>query len=429
MAYTQTTLTDFTADIAAALSDTGNVYWSATEIQYAVKEALLLWGLLTSRWVEQGSFTSAVRTPFYELTTALPTLRARTYTYDTLVREIQYHLLEPANGSGGSGMTDQFTVSGILHELLEGRNNFVLNSGIPRYVTTVDLTTPPPAPVVVLPDSYTLLQRLAWLAPSGIITRLRSADPYQARAASPLYSLAPGAPVAYSQTGLPLNQLSLIPPPLASGQLHLIYAPSQSITTGLLALPDEFAHAVKWSALSGLLSTSGPRFDPVRARYAAERASQYSDLVTRKCVISVQVNGSPVPLFTIDDLDSALPYWQCTYGTPSQAAATFDILALYKVPASTAYTVSCDVVRTAPLPASGGEYIQVGREELPYLADYCRHLLSFKMSGSDFLSTLPLYDGFLSAAAKRNSLTAQKARYLTPLFGQPDKQEQQTPAA
>ena len=91
--------------------------------------------------------------------------------------------------------------------------------------------------------------------------------------------------------------------------------------------------------------------------------------------------------------------------------------------------MSADVVRSAPLPAATTDFIQLGREEIPYLMDYCRHVLSFKMGGSDFLATMALYDNFLSGAKQRNKLLIDKIPYLDPLFNPNQKQEGAEPAA
>jgi hypothetical protein len=81
------------------------------------------------------------------------------------------------------------------------------------------------------------------------------------------------------------------------------------------------------------------------------------------------------------------------------------------------------------LPVLTTDYIQVGHEDIPYLFDYTRHVLSFKLGGAEFAATMPLYDNFLQGAAQRNKLLAAKARYLTPLFAPAMKEEAEVPAA
>jgi hypothetical protein len=143
LAYTQTTRAGFRTELAQALNDTGNVYWAADELNRALNEALLCWGALTSYWTTRGIFPTVASTPFYDLSVQLPALRARAYTFDDLTKEIQYHLLEPAAGVVGTGMTDQFSIGQITSALARRRNQFVIDSRIPLTFTTVPAPAPP----------------------------------------------------------------------------------------------------------------------------------------------------------------------------------------------------------------------------------------------------------------------------------------------
>ncbi len=113
MAYTQFTLAQLTAQISTLLQDTTNVYWPTTEIWYAIREAMYYWGALTSYWRDRGSFTTTSSTHFYDLSTQLPTLRARTFTVDAITRAVQFALFELSSGISGTGLTAQFTISQI----------------------------------------------------------------------------------------------------------------------------------------------------------------------------------------------------------------------------------------------------------------------------------------------------------------------------
>ena len=61
MPYTTYTLASFTAELAAALSDPGLVFWSQDELDRATKEALLFWGALTSYWTKRGTLSASSR--------------------------------------------------------------------------------------------------------------------------------------------------------------------------------------------------------------------------------------------------------------------------------------------------------------------------------------------------------------------------------
>jgi hypothetical protein len=142
----------------------------------------------------------------------------------------------------------------------------------------------------------------------------------------------------------------------------------------------------------------------------------------------MECNGIPVAMDAIANLNSLHPFWQNTPGTPSLIGVAYDQIALGCIP-NAVYSLAADVVRSAPLPTAPGDYIQLGREELPYIFDYCRHILCFKLGGAEFMATMGLYDNFLKGAMKRNEILAAKARYLDPIMNQAVKDDAlETPA-
>lgn len=432
MPYTQYTQAQLAGEISQSLADPSNVYWALDEIKRTINEALLYWGALTSYWRDTGSFQTTALTGFYDLSVQLPTLRTRNYTFGQLVTELQYHLLEPPNGVSGTGMTDQFTIQQLTNALARKRNEFLLDAALPLVFQNFPSSSPQ-AGRVQLDESIALIARAAWKdALSGVYTVLRRQDEWSAQSYNPTWNLEPATPFAYSMAETRPIELQLIPPPLSSGALSFVFAQSLSLTaaTGTsFALPDEFVSAIKWGALYTLLSTDNQAFDPTRAQYALER---YQACITttqlQRSVVRVRVNNVPVPLDTFWSMDAARPFWQNRPARPDLAGTAFDLLALANIPDS-AYGITVELVRTAPLPVLPTDFIQIGREEMPYIIDYCRHVLSFKLGGSEFTSTMPLYDNFLAGAASRNTLLADKAKYLTPLFGAGKQEAGVAPAA
>jgi hypothetical protein len=427
------TLASFTSELASAMSDPNHVYWAQDELNRIVCEGLLHWGSLTSRWIARGLFSTVIRTPFYDLNVQLPTLRRRNYTFDQIYREIQYHIFEPATGvgGGGTGATDQFTLAQNLSALARRRNIFQIDSRLPLTFATFDLTTPSPEGLVELSRDIALIQRMAWMdATSRITTPLRRTDAFTSQAANPVWNIAPGKPFAYSQTQATPWQLQLIPPPLASGQFSMIYAKTQVVGgTDPLAIPDEFACAVKYGAMYEMFSTNSPGYDPIRSKYCAARyVSALEVTKLQQSIIRVQVNGKLVPLGTLAAMDSSRPFWQTGTGTPQAACTAYDLLGLYKVPDGV-YSITCDVSETAPLPVNPTDPIDLGREEIPYLFDYCRHILCLKLGGTEFVQTAPLYDNFLRGAAQRSKLMAYEAPNYTQLLNPAKTQESESHAA
>jgi hypothetical protein len=429
LAYTQYTLASLGQEISVSLQDPNRLYWSAEEIYYTINEALLLWGGLTSYWRERGALATVANTSIYDLSSSLPTLRARTINFADLTKQIQYHLIEPPNGVTGSGMSTQFSIDQILSSLSRKRNEFVLDSRLPLTSATLASSFPPDGRVQ-LDQAISLIARASWTdGPTTVITPLYREDEFSAQHLIPDWNNNPNKPIAYSLTETQPTTLQLVPPPLSSGALNLIYV--NTLTLDPLAdpspflVPDEFSPAIKWASLYELLSTESEGYDPIRAKYCLERYNAIVDSTSlHRSIFNVRLNDVPLSLDTLNNLDAAYPFWQNKRGRPTIAATAYDILALADPPNSI-YGLSVDVVRSAPISYSlaPASYIQLGREDMPYIFDYCRHALSFKLGGDEFTSTMPLYDNFLRGAGQRNRLLSAKTRYLTPIFSQAQIQE------
>lgn len=420
--YSQFTQAQFVNELASTLGDPGLVFWASDELTRALHESLLIWGALTSYWITPGSFTTASNVAFYDLSVQLPTLRRRSRTLGDLAREVQYHLLEPqANGVSGAGMTSQFTVGQIVNALKRRRNEFVIDTHLP--LTTIALAG---GSQVDLPQSVAAVDRVTWKeTATGVYSPLSRTDPYAAQAFEPLWQLNPGNPYGYSQAESQPLKLTIVPPPRSPGSVELVYAESLDLAandSAVLGVPDEFSWAIKWGALYDLLSTNNPGYDPVRAKYCLERYTASLDIAAfARSMTRVRVGGENIPLVTAAELDAGTWHWQTGSGKPRKAIAAYDLLSFYRVP-NGAYTINLDVVQAAPISSVN---VEAGREELPYLMDYCRHILSWKMGGAEFVNTMPLYDNFLAGAAKRNKRLETRVRYLTSLFQRADLTDQQ----
>lgn len=431
MPYTHLTRAQFRADIASLLGDTGYVYWSADEINRSINESLLLWGLLTAHWKERGTFPTVAGTAFYDMPDELPTLITRTYTLGDLTKEIQYHLLEPSTGVVGAGMTGQFNVANLTSSINRRRNQLLLDAETDVHSATWAVA-PPPSGRTQLDQSIALVQRACWHGVNGVNTVLRREDAWSAGSQNYLWNLTPGTPWGYSLAETRPIEIQFIPPPLAGGVLHLMYSDTvvMAVADGtLLSMHDEFAHIAKWGTLHDLLSTSSEAFDPIRAKYCLERYTQGVEAAKlSKVVIRLQLNDQNLPIDALINLDLSRPNWESVTGRPNACGLLAHLVGLSKVP-DAVYGMSVDIVRSAPLPAGDASFIQIGREELDYLIGYVRHILSFKLGGEEFLSTLPLYDSFLKGAAQRNKILGIRAKYLTPLFTQDRKQSEIEAAA
>lgn len=433
MAYNQTTLADLTSQIGDILDDPAGVYWTTTEKTYAIWEFLRFWGATTSYWRTRGEFSLTPGQPYYELSVQLPTLRSRSYTLNQLVQEMQYHLLEAPNGISGAGMSGQVSISSILNAVQRARNQFVLDALLPYTVPASNIAiSDSPDGLVQLPSSCIYLHRAAWIdRQSGTYTNLWRQDAWDVDHSTPLWTIDPATPQCYSESQLAPIQMQLAPVPIAVGDLELITIDSFDIDmtdpNATFNVPDEWVHAVKYCALSDVLGADSQLNDPMRAQYAQMRYDQSMNLIRDvKSMTRAMIGNVPLTIDSFAALDSSLPTWRNQPGKPFISGVQYDFLALAPVP-DQAYSVTVDVVQSAPIPTDSTSYIQLGYEDLDNLLDYCTHYLLFKCGGTNFQSTFAGYDSVMKQIAARGQINKVKIQYLDAVFGQGQKDQRERP--
>lgn len=415
MAYTHITLAQARAQLAGLLHDTGNVFWASAELDVWLKEALRTWGVAAHYWKERGTLSTSSGTAFYDLTTGLSpsTLRGQVVTDTNLVRDIQYHLLEPATGTSWTG-SEQFTFSQVQNALQRRRDQFLVETGCHLTLSTPSVGATPDGRKV-LADTIIDIRRAAWKDSSGEYNVLWRDDEHGAQAYDPAWLQNPGPPEAYSVSVSPPLTVQLIPPPLSSGELDLITVsagatldPANGVVMGI---PDDFTWAVKFGALADLLGKDGQAYDPERSAYCEQRWREGIQLARiATSVIQVQIANVPTQLSALYELEAYNGNWQNQTGTPDTPfLAGLNIIGFHKVP-NGIFGASLDVLRNAPIPAADGDNLEVGREELEAIIQYAQHLASFKMGGEEFKATQPHYERFWRLAATRNARLKASAR-------------------
>jgi len=191
-----------------------------------------------------------------------------------------------------------------------------------------------------------------------------------------------------------------------------------------LALPNEWVHALKYKALAILLSSASQLNDPLRAQYCQKRYEQYIEFAHMATSVQrVLVNGEPMPLDSLSNYDAADPYWMNTTGKPTAAVCMYDWVSLVPAQLDQLYGVAVDITPSAPLPIPA-RFMPVGREDLPTIEKYVRHILTFKCGGKEFTNTISEYDSYMHAVDGRKRINKAKIQYLEPLFGVSRKDDQ-----
>ena len=425
MPYNAVTLNDFVETISDLQDDPAQRYWTPAEITLATYEALLVWGALTSFWRTRGAFPiTPALSPYYDLSSVLPALRTRSWTMNQMVQDLQFALLENPSGVSGTGMSGQVDVESITNAIQVAHNRFLVDAHLPLNVHTTFASPPPPDGMVAFDQHSVYVHRASWQdVASGAWNNLWREDAWSVDKANQLWTLQPGSPLEYSEAENAPLKLQLIPPPVNEGVMDALTVDSAILDVtnpnATFGIPDEWIHAVKYGALSFLLSGESQIKDAMRADYAEKRYQQAADFAKdARSVIRLLVDGVPLPLDSLAAVDAGDPYWRNRPGRPQTAGAVYDMVVISPGVPDRQYGCTADVVQSAPLPFGPG-YIQLGAEELDAITGYVIHILSFKCGGTDFKSGWGDYDSFMQAVARRKSINAAKIRYLRPLFGQP----------
>lgn len=427
MAYNHSTLLQLRTQLAVTLGDSDNSFWTASELDAYLNEALRVWAAMALPFRERELLTTVSGQAFYSIPAYLPSL-SQEVTAVSIAQMIERHLMEPTTAGAWAG-TEEYEISQI-EAALENRLN-ELRAEVGFGYTTTTIVVPVGTERVTLPSTVTEVVRVEWVGLDGNNTPLWKADGLQNFGTNPSWVQETGTPLTYSELDSSPLQLTLAPIPVNSGTLSLVVATSHGaldITgSGTVSIPDDLTPVLKWGALADLLSAQRGE-DTLRAQYCERRWKEGLEIARLyPSILLARIGDRPTSITTLYDLDSLKPGWSLTSGTPLYVAmASYDLLALYPVPNVVA-GVTMDVVVKAPVLATGGDYIQVPSEMLSVLLDYARHLALFKVGGREFAESIPAYDRLVELASLQNAILRAKAPSFEALRKETRLQESRQP--
>ncbi len=415
MPYTATTWSQLQAALQARLDKPAQFYSNSgtyPEVTIYLREALRVWNCFANRYRDRITFNTTSGVAWYNLHTVTPTnpptnFLAKTVTDRDLLAEIQLHLLEPASSPAWTG-TDMFTLSDVVDNLQTSRDQFMVDTGVEQVHATLGVV-----PVVGrfdMPQDVIDVRRLEWINAAGTHTHLWRSDEWASQSYNPGWqSAGPIDPPSTYSTILthPLG-VQLAPYPALPGQVDYVSVNSGATlnpaTPVLIGIPDDWAWVVKWGAMATLLGQENQARDPDRAQYCQDRYEHGIQLANlAPVVMRAQIDGVDVPVTSIHDLDANNAGWpNLTSGTPTIVGCTQYLIAVSPPPDAGPHSITVDVLRTAPIPALGGDFVTLGQEELNAILDYAHHIATFKEQGMEFKATQVMYQDFIREAMVYN---------------------------
>jgi len=401
MPYAQTTFGQLANTLSIRLGDTSTKFWTPLEIRAYLREALRAWQAFSGNYYFSDQFSTSPNISLYDIR-SLQGL-APTITDRDLITEIEMHLQEPLNSSAWSG-TEQFTFEQIVEALQKRLNLFLQETGVVQDIITIPGPVPP-SNTIQLPQNVMDIRRAIWRDSEGVEYLLWPEDPLTLNTMSIGWTLNPGIPSGFIKSNLPPLILRLTPAPLNTGEISMLLASSgptlaPELAATILGIPDDLAWIIKYGALADILTADGPGQDVNRAQYFETRWADGLKIArVYNNIRSVRVNGVPVILDSIYNLDTSNPTWISSLpGIPKLVGVSGNIVAVSPVPDSDTHSIGLDLVPHFPVPQIDSSFVEVGQESLDGILNYAQHVAYFKEGINEINSSIGLLQNFVNNA-------------------------------
>lgn len=418
--YTHTTFLQAKDRLAQLLGDPNKVFWTDRELGIYIVEALRWWGLEAMYWKESGKLVLNSGQAFYDIrdiTNLAGTefLQSFTVTDHDLINEMNYSLIENqiVFWPGGWNGSEMFELDEISAELANSRDDILRQSGV--VCDEVEYTVNPSVARVDLNDKTIHILRCSIEEVSSSSTQplpLWAIDFWQAQGYMDTAGVFPtGRPKAFMTNYTPTLAVDLFPDPQVDATLRVYSIQAgeffdPTVTSTIMALPDDITWMTKYKTMADLLSGDGLSKAPQESQYCEQRVLDALDsLATYQSLLWSTLDGRRMTISPLSLLDAQRPNWQSTSGRPrSIHQLNWNTFAVYPVPDDD-YIIEVEMVRKAIIPIADDDFIQVGREQIQAIYDYAQHIACFKMQGEEFQATMPLYQ-----QAKMSAMEHQTAQ-------------------
>jgi hypothetical protein len=405
LSYSWLTYVQLRAALAQRLADPGNKFWTDAECGLLINEALSTWNAFTGTWQVDMVFTADSRNwyPVY----ALPgSPRTRTVVDSDLYVLIEYSLLEPPTGGVWTG-TSQFTMTDLSAALEGTRDEILQSTGC--NLAILSLNTTPGTRRTSLPTNVLEVRRARWIPTIGDNATLWRSDALGMSYFEPLYRQTLGPPEEYNVMDGPPLTFNVDRAPNTVGEYELIVSEAGGVfappvPVGML-IPNDWCWLAKWGALAELLGRDSEATDRMRAQYCQQRYTEGLELMQHSpWILGGTLNNVPVDTASMYEMDSFATEWDSnSQSYPAIVTAGIDLVARTPVTSATSSGVGLTVVGNAPLPVADSDFVQISQDTADAVLDYAQHIASFKMGGSEFTDTAPLYKTFIEAASETNN--------------------------
>lgn len=419
--YTFATLAQAQTALAARLADPGNIFWTVSELNFYLQEALRSWNALTEQFNADFAFYASPNQTWYDISVMAGSPRQRTITDAYLYTIMQYHLLEPPTGAGAWVGTSQFSLAD-LQAALQRRRDEMIQSTACNLQQIPNIRSTPNTRRTYFPDSTLEPRRTRFIPDSsyGSPVTLTREDTLTWEAFNPSFPQQQGIPAAWSVIAGPPLALNVDLAPNVPGHydsIAIVSGPTFNPPAAtLIGVPDDWSSVAKWGALSDLFARESEATDLLRADYCRKRFVGGLEAMNKSnWLLAATINGMVVDTPSMREADGYSPEWQNNVNAyPSVVTAGTDFLA--PCPVGAGQGCSLIVVGNAPMPVNPGDFVQVSRDAYDVILDEAQFLAAFKQGGQEFTEAEELDKNFMRFAVETNKRLA-KLGFFRDLLG------------
>lgn len=430
--YEHTTRAEFKAIIRHKIKEDG-VFWSDTELEISINEALLTFGALSGFWKDRVNILTQENKIRYNLFTdsTLETVELvnPSIPYGQIVKWINRDFIESISDLQ---QNSEFLSLDSLLDLIETKyNSYQQLTGL--VITTLEINVIADQIKIQLPKDVIDIIRVSIFNPeTEIETSLDKADEEEIHRFAYRDLSTKGFPKYYSTLYGLTKELKLYPIPDNLYVVRITYTSNASVApayNGVIPLPDNLTPYIKFGVEADIFSNDGILFDPARAAYCSQRWEE-GLLVGRNynSVEAILINGATrVDIDSLANIEIYSDNKKSRRPITAVGFAGFNLFFTKEIPSEVEYNLSLLTNIKAPLPIDDEDFIRIDLEYIDMLAGYVVHLLYIKAGASYIELTNNLKDKFIQTSMNHNRRLLMQGITYDSLIQATKKQERDDP--
>ncbi len=438
--FKHTSRADFKTQFFNRIGDSSKRFWTDSEIDIILAEALYTLGAVGQTWRNQIELKTVVAQSFYDISSDLTAetqeQTAYNLTYQFILDIINFHLIEEVSIVNQSSEVTNLTE--ILKFARNRVNQFQFQTGLILSRKNFNMN-PPNDNTVIIDDEIIDIVRVAYVDfdelfnPDQIFVLKKEDEDSIGHFNRNAFNLTTDRPTFYTSILGNLNTIRIYPLPSNLGALEIISINGIPVTTMIdlgtkIGIPDNLVPYIKWGILADIYAKEGIGYNPAMANYCEGRWNEGITIGTNyTSILEAKLNRLPILLDSIFSLDNNQNGWQNSIDAPSLIAIAGYNLIVTNCKPDAIYSLLMYSVTNAYIPVDDNDFVDIKLEYIEPLLNYCIHLANVKNGFEDIKNTSALKDDFIKMAVKNNIRLTKRGFDVETMLKKTKREEEDNP--